>query len=292
MKAVISSTYDDKYLYFLPIVCFCWQKLNVDVICFMPKFVHYEKGQEALDVAKRIKLVEDTVMNHCSSKSNMLAYFDAPEHKEATYSQCSRLYGACLDLPEDEVLCIGDVDMLPFQALKTCIDNSIVEFGDMINVLGVDLVPEGQTPMCYAWGSVKQWRKAYQYAYGEGYYDKDYFKTYQQHLDLLLGEIECENMRGNYWSKDQQELNSMLKKAVKVEHLRAREGTQFAKARVDRTDTNWRSYVNDELIDAHLWRDGFTEQNHANIMELMRMKFPDEDFTWLENYRTEYLKLI
>lgn len=295
-KAVISTTYSNTYLYFLPIVTFCWTRLGVDVICFMPSGKStVEKSGGVLqgvypDGNKKMYLINETIKKNNGNLS--IHCFSAPEHKEATYAQCSRLYGACLDLPEDEVLCIGDVDMLPFQALKNCIDNSIVEFGDMINVLGVDLVPEGQTPMCYAWGSVKQWRKAYQYAYGEGYYDKDYFKTYQEHLDLLLGEIECENMRGNYWSKDQQELNSMLKKAVKAEHLRAREGTQFAKARVDRTDTNWRAYVNDELIDAHLWRDGFTEQNHANIMELMRMKFPDEDFTWLENYRTEYLKLI
>lgn len=284
MKAVISTTYSDTYLYFLPITVFCWNKLNVDVICFMP--LDMSDGERNL----KFGFIEG-VMDKQGMKYQV-ELFDAPEHKEATYAQCSRLYGACLDLPEDEIICIGDVDMLPFQALKNCIDNSIVEFGDMINVLGIDLVPEGQTPMCYAWGSVKQWRKAYQYAYGKGYYDKDYFKTYQEHLDLLLGDIDCENMRGNYWCKDQQELNSMLKKAVKVEHLRAREGTQFAKARVDRTDTNWRSYVNDELIDAHLWRDGFTDANFANILELLTMKFPDEDFTWLENYNSEYKKLL
>jgi len=111
-------------------------------------------------------------------------------------------------------------------------------------------------------------------------------------LDLLLGGIETENFRGNYWSKDQEELFNIFNKTPHVEAPRARPNTQFANHRVDRDDTNWRAYVNDDLIDAHLWRDGFTEQNHANIMELMRMKFPNEDFTWLDAYRNEYLKLL
>jgi hypothetical protein len=122
---------------------------------------------------------------------------------------------------------------------------------------------------------------------------EDRIKIYQQCLDELLGDIECENMRGNYWSKDQQELaDKLLKSKEYILTPRSNGQNQFAQNRVDRDDTNWRSYVNDDLIDAHLWRDGYTDQNHSNIMELMRMKFPNEDFTWFENYRTEYLKLL
>lgn len=274
MKAIISSTYNSKYLYFLPIVTWCWNKLGVDVICFMPKFVHYEKGQEGLDIAKRIKLVEDTVMNHCSSKSNMLAYFDAPEHKEATYSQCSRLYGACLDLPEDEVLISSDVDMAVFK---------LPTYAGFFSIHGYDLVPEGQYPICYVSSEVRNWRACMEI---NG-------RTYQECLDDLLGGIEAEHFRGNYWGKDQETLfNNAQKNVAKVEIKRARPNTQFADNRVDRDDINWRAYVNEDLVDAHLWRDGYTDENHANIMELMRMKFPDEDFTWLDNYRNEYLKLL
>jgi len=215
--------------------------------------------------------------------------FNAPEHKEATYSQCSRLYGACLDLPLDEILITSDVDMAVFKLPPYIDDNTITIFGS-------DLVPKNQFPVCYATAKVKYWGEVM------GVFDTDYnpvqgdfisskIKTYQEKLDELLGGIECESFRGNYWGKDQEELyNKTWEDAALFD--RARPNTQFADHRVDRDDVNWRSYVNDELIDAHLWRDGYTDQNHANIMELMRMKFPDEDFTWLENYQKQYKELL
>ncbi|MFK5282332.1 hypothetical protein ACI3PL_22510, partial [Lacticaseibacillus paracasei] len=89
--------------YFLPIVCFCWQKLNVDVICFMPEikdFFKFESGiltEIDFDNDKRVKLINETMI-HKGMKFSM-PRFSVPEHKEATYAQCSRLYGACLDLP-------------------------------------------------------------------------------------------------------------------------------------------------------------------------------------------------
>jgi hypothetical protein len=149
-------------------------------------------------------------------------------------------------------------------------------------VIGNDLTPEKQYPICYAYARVGTWRSVFEL---DG-------KTYQQCLDEHLGDIECENMRGNYWGADQEKLYNKVSKCMPILLPRSNGQNQFAQNRVDRDDTNWRSYVNDELIDAHLWRDGFTDENHANIMELMRMKFPDEDFTWLTLYRNEYLKLI
>lgn len=273
-KAIISTTYNNTYLYFLPIVTWCWNKLGVDVICFMPKLVHYEKGQEGLDVAKRIKLVEDTVMNHCSSKINMLVYFDAPEHKEATYAQCSRLYGACLDLPEDEVLITSDIDMATLK---------VPQYISGFTITGTDLVPQGQYPICYISAKVKDWRNAFEL----------YEKTYQQCLDETIGKEECENMRGNLWCRDQETAFNKINLTQEVNYIPRSNGqNQFAQNRVDRDDTNWRSYLNENLIDAHLWRDGFTDENHANIMELLTTMYPNDSFEWLNNYRNEYLKLL
>lgn len=283
MKAILSTNYNDTYLYFLPIVTKLWNLLGVDVICFVPKLTSDYNDNKKIDL-----LLSTIRENNLKIK---LHEFNAPKHKEATYTQCSRLYGACLDLPEDEILVLGDIDMLPFQELKRGIDQTVEKWGGLFNVYGVDLVPDGQIPMCYVWGCVNEWRKSYQFSYGNGYLDNAY-KTYQEYLDLLLGGIDCENMRGNYWSKDQQELKNLLSRSAKIEHLRARPNTQFAKNRVDRDDINWRSYVDDSLIDAHLWRDGFTEQNHSNIMELLKMKYPNENFDWINQYREQYISLI
>lgn len=165
MKAVISSTYDDKYLYFIPIVTWLWNRLGVDVICFMPKLTADYDNNKKFDLLMKTK--RDNGLNfYCHE-------FDAPEHKEATYSQCSRLYAACLDLPENEILITGDVDMAMFK-VPFYINN--------ITIFGSDLVPEGQYPMCYASGTVKDWRSTMELS----------GKTYQQCLDELLGDIECD----------------------------------------------------------------------------------------------------
>ena len=270
MKAVISTTYDDKYLYFLPIVCFCWRKLNVDVICFMPDITTKTQAE-----ANRYFLIQDTILKFNGKESTN--WFQAPEHKEATYAQCSRLYGACLDLPEDEILVTSDIDMAVFK---------VPPFAYLggFTILGADLVPDGQLPMCYVTATVKDWRGAF------GLLNI----TYQQALDRLLDKDECQDYRACRWSVDQEQMRNKIFNSNSSINLLPRSNgqNQFAQNRVDRDDTNWRSYVNDDLIDAHLWRNGYEEQNHNNIMELMQMRFPNEDFTWLDNYRNAYKELL
>lgn len=269
MKAVISSTYDNNYLFFIPIVTWCWNRLGVDVICFVPYSDYI--GNEA------INQIPAQIMRDSIVKYNLrceLHYFKATKNKQATYAQCSRLYAACLDLPEDEVLVSSDCDMANFK---------IPPHENNITIFGSDLVPNGQFPMCYATGTVKEWRESFGINW--------YHKTYQFMLDELLGNIECDHMRGNYWGKDQQTLWENTKDiAIKIP--RARPNTQFASERVDRDDINWRHYLGDSLIDAHLWRPGHEENNFLNILELLKMKYPDDNFDWLISYREQYIKLL
>lgn len=273
MKAIISSTYDDKYLFFLPIVTWCWNKLGVDVICFIPtiSLLGPESIEDILKIVNKLKLI-NTV---CVSKDLKIEShtFDAPYDKQATYAQCSRLYAAALpNLREGEIICTSDVDMAVF---KQPLYNA-----DMY-IWGSDLVPEGQYPMCYATASVKTWKMLM------GIGDT----SVQECLDVLLGDIECENMRGNYWGKDQQ---TLWEKSNYFAHLfkRARPGTQFASHRCDRDDTNWRSYLGSDLVDAHLWRPGYTDENFANILELLQTQYPNDSFQWLIDYHNEYIKLL
>lgn len=265
MKAVVSTTYDDKYLFFLPIITWCWNKLGVDVICFMPIW-------RTQDQIKNM-----VVTNALKGMKCDIGYFDCPPHKEATYAQCSRLYAAALDLPEDEVIITSDVDMgifsLPYY-VKTCANKSV-----SFTVHGVDLVPTQQLPMCYIVAPSKLWREAF-----------DTSKGFQKCLDDLLGHIECESFRGNYWGADQEQAYLKIKDNVFGVH-RARRGTQFAMNRVDRDDINWRSYLGPDLIDAHLWRPGYTEENFANILELLQTQYPEDNFQWMIDYRNEYIKL-
>ena len=266
MKAIISTNYDNTYLYFLPITTWCWNKLGLDVMFLMPN------KDESVD--ERFNLICDTVVNN---KGNASVYtFNCPKHKEETYTQCSRLYAACINIISDEEqLILGDVDMLNFKMPP------INEEG--FTIYGYDLVPPKQFPMCYISAKAKYWREAF-YLTG---------KTIQQKLDELLGDIECENMRGNYWSKDQQEAYEKINISQSIQFVPRSNGqNQFALNRIDRTDLHYKDRLNHDVIDAHLWRDGFTDENHAKIMELLKYMHPQEDFTWLQNYRNAYIQLL
>lgn len=276
MTAVISTTYDDKYLWYLPLTTFCWNKLGVDVICFIPKLT------ADVDNNKKTDLLLSTI--RANGLKIKMHEFNSPTHKEATYSQCSRLYAACLDLPEDELLITSDIDMV---VLNLPFAGEIVFGGlmkDKILVFGGDLVPKGQVPMCYLIGDVRTWKNQFSL---NGY-------TYQQKLDELLGGIECENMRGNYWSKDQQEANRVIVESPfdNINVNRAKEGTQFASHRYDRDDAYILDRLSPDTIDYHMNRPGFDDRNFEIILTIMKYHFPDEDFQWLIDYNEQYKKLL
>lgn len=266
MKAVISSTYDDSYLFFVPIATWCWNKLGVDVICFLPLL-------DTIEETKKIYLISKQKNN---GFINLKYYgFSAPDHKKSTYAQCSRLFSSSLlDLSKEEILITSDVDMAVFKVPPM--------EEDTFNIFGYDLVPEKQYPMCYASAPVKLW---------DTFFTKG--RSTQECLDDLLGGIECESFRGNYWGKDQEELyNGIAYHAPVSVWRRARPGTQFATHRADRDDLNWRSYLGPDLVDAHLWRPGYTEENFHKILELLRTQYPNDKFQWLIDYRNEYIKLL
>lgn len=268
MKAIISSTYHDNYFYFLPIVTYCWNKIGVDVVCFVP----YPDEEESLQ--KKRLLVSTTL------KKNGLRgtwyNFDAPEHKQATYAQCSRLYAAALDLPEDEILISSDIDMAIFgEYLK----QKNADF----DIFGFDLTPEKQYPICYISASVKAWREAMQI---NG-------RTYQQCLDDSVGLIECENFRGNQWSFDQDSAYRMISQYPnKYLHGRARQGTQFASKRYDRDDSFILDRLSPDTVDFHMNRPGYEERNFAIILTILKYHYPYENFDWLIDYTEAYKKLL
>lgn len=267
MKAILSTNYNDTYLYFLPIVTKLWNLLGVDVICFVPKLT------SDYDDNKKIDLLLSTIReNNLKIK---LHEFNAPKHKEATYAQCLRNYAACLDLPKDELLVTSDIDMGLFM---------IPPYNGGFTILGSDLVPKGQFPVCYVTAKVEDWRDAFELNE----------ITYQDAIDRLLGEDECQDYRGCRWSVDQEQLYKKINENASLISLcnRSNGQNQFAQNRIDREDTYWRDRLNNNIIDVHFWRDGFTEENHANAMELLKFVYPHENFDWINQYRKQYISLI
>lgn len=270
MKAVVSTTYDHAYLFFLPIITWCWNKLGVDVVCFAP---HCDFMGEGATNQVPAQLMRDSLVKY--NLRCELHYFIAPKHKQPTYAQCARLYaGSIKSIEGCEVLVTSDIDMAVFSF------PFVVPVVKYLDIYGNDLVPDGQLPMCYAVGFAETWRD---------FFSKE--RTLQQCLDDELAHEECENMRGNLWSRDQ-ELLFKYTASRYVGHPRAKPGTQFASNRIDRDDSFWRDRLNADVFDAHLWRPGYTDENFANILELLRYFYPHEDFQWLIDYRNEYIKLL
>ena len=266
MTAVISTTYDDKYLWYLPLTTFLWNKLGVDVICFMPRMVEFS---DKIALINKVQIEQKLRQKHY--------FFNSPTHKEATYSQCSRLYAACLDLPEDEVLISGDVDMAVLKNIFT--PN---KHGDYLTIIGDDLVPNGQYPICYCYGTVKAWRDSMSI----------HNNTYQQCLDNLLGDIECESFRGNYWGKDQETLFNELQNDPKWLVQRSNGQNQWATKRYDRDDAYILDRLSPDTIDYHMNRPGFEEGNFQIILTIMKYHFPNENFQWLIDFNEQYKKLL
>lgn len=248
----------------MPIVTWCWNKLGVDVICFAPN----------TDWNLRACLVFDTLVK------NRMRYdwkqFDAPKDKQATYAQCSRLYAANTQSEPYDVLVTSDIDMAVFNG------EYFKQKKAPFDVFGADLVPLKQLPLCYISATVIEWRKTFTQERG-----------YQQCLDDLLGEIEVQNFRGNYWSKDQEEAYKQIVPTNQFYfHNRTNGQNQFATKRIDRDDSYWEERLSPDIIDAHLWRPGYTDENFEKIIKLLTYFYPYENFEWLIDYRLKYCQLL
>lgn len=271
MTAIISITHDDKYLFYLPLVVWSWNKLGYNVVVIGP-----DMEEETTD--NRIELIIDTKWE--ADLQFHWVGFNAPVNKEPTYAQCSRLYAACYRrlLPDSEILITSDIDMAVFNKEYF----NVAEDG-RIHVFGADLVPEKQYPMCYIAMPASLWRETMGIYLGE---------TMQFKLDELLGHLECEHFAGNYWAKDQETVydNIWFSGFHVVKHNRAKLPYQFATKRADRD--GWPEVIPPDIIDAHLPRPGYTEENFKKIMNLFVTMYPTEDFTWMQDYRDKYVQFI
>ena len=263
MTVILSATEHDYYAFPLPIVVWSWAKIGVKSVVFVPS-----GDNPKLDLAIR----------YCGNNANFYK-FDAEEKRIPTFSQVSRLFGAAIPgVDFEETIIVGDSDLCVFGDFF----NNLNDGG--IHIVGSDLTPKDQYPMCFICMKAKDWIEV-----------MGINKTYQEHISELINPIEGLNIRGEQWCYDQWYAKKRIDASSKsniVFHNRARPGTQFADNRVDRDDANWRSYLNDNLIDAHLWRPGYTDENFANIMELMTTMYPNDDFSWLVEYNEKYKQLL
>ncbi len=251
MIAILSTTDNPLYDFFIPFVTSSWSYKDIRTLVISVNNPHYESTEMVL------------FENVFTTKN-----------KEATYSQCSRLFGYLHpDIGEEETVVTGDIDMAYF--------GDIVKDEPSIHIYGADLVNEGQFPICYVTMSKANWRIV-----------MGNHESIQIALDDLLDGHECENMRGNLWCRDQETIyNNIIKSGLPYTlHDRRKSDTnRTAKNRADRD--GWQYDVNG-LVDAHLPRPGYEPENFAKILKLFKDVYPQENFDWMVEYRNLFVSLL
>lgn len=256
MIAVLSATEHDYYAMPLPLVVYSWNKIGVKCIVFIPSG-HNPK----IELAKK----------YCNG--NTFYEFDCEEKRIATYSQVSRLFGACTSNQDDEIYITGDSDLAVF-------GNYYDELNDgNIHVVGADLTPRDQYPMCFICMPSNKWKKILNIS-----------KGYQEHISELIDPIEGINIRGEQWCYDQWYIKKMIDTSGEkiMIHNRSNGINQVATKRADRD--GWYFDPHD-IIDAHLPRPLTDNSNFYKVYDLFKIKYPNDNLGWIVEYRNQYLKL-
>jgi len=142
--AVLSSTADLSYSFFLPIVCKLWRRLNFVPLVLLPSG-DWDKpaAKFALDSADAVLRVIGPIR----------------EYKLSTAAQVGRLAAAsCEGIKPDDWLLTTDIDMFPFS--KDCFRPWVSK--RRFVVYGGDAY-KGETrwPMCYIGAKAEEWRAAF-----------------------------------------------------------------------------------------------------------------------------------
>lgn len=263
MTVILSATEHDYYAFPLPIVVWSWAKIGVKSVVFVPS-----GDNPKLDLAIR----------YCGNNANFYK-FDAEEKRIPTFSQVSRLFGAAIPgVDFEETIIVGDSDLCVFGDFF----NNLNDGG--IHIVGSDLTPKDQYPMCFICMKAKDWIEV-----------MGINKTYQEHISELINPIEGLNIRGEQWCYDQWYAKKRIDASSKsniVFHNRARPGTQFADNRYDRDDAFLLDRLSLDTIDYHMPRPGYESNNFYQILTVLNYHYPNDDFSWLVEYNEKYKQLL
>ncbi len=264
-KVILSSTYDDDYLFYVPITAWVWKYFGFDAVVFVPK------GGTPL-----FKLVLDYTL----STTNFVYFEPSNVYSPARLAQCSRLFAGCMDfIAEDEYCLLGDIDMIPLS------DYFCRDF-DKINYFGHDLTGFEHIPMCYVGMTKQAWKSVMGLSQANAVSAQPLLRA--TFIDHMLRAME---QYTDNWGLDQDILTDRMR-GYGLENCnaipRGLHGPSHAIGRVDR------SYGFDvwmeNPIDAHLPRPGFEESSFADISALLGRVFPSSDFRWLAEYREKYVR--
>lgn len=261
---ILSATIDPDYLFCLPITAKTWELQGWEPCIGIESWKHIES------VYKRLNFGEYDPYDHQQFKE--LSHLSS-----VTISQVIRLYQACNLLPgrENIPVCIGDVDMLIGS-------NFLYRDFHSINVYGHDLTGFEHIPMCYVVMTNGDWRKVMQFR-------GDYGSLIKEDIDKY-GNLSTDHGR---WVLDQDILTAKLK-AYGYDKI------NFINRGTDPDNHNlpigrWDRYggmkrPKGQVHDVHLMRKPYEQQNTEKIIEICKDLYPAEDWSWIQEYRNEFVK--
>jgi hypothetical protein len=218
--------------------------------------VFYQGSEESFLLKKAFNFANVTI--HCID--------EIEGFKSETIAQVSRLYGACI---ADGMIMTGDIDMIPLS------DYWKPEW-DKITTYGHDLT-DYHYPICYIAMDSAKWMQVMNIK------SSDY-------NHLIKRDIRHQE---NMWVLDQDIITeNLLKFDSKITEIDrgTDHRTGYPIGRVDRS--HW-TLNHEVFIDAHLPHSCLhNPQSYNKVMELLHKVWPNEDFTWWENYHNEFKKLL
>lgn len=256
----MSATENDFYAMPLPFSVYSWCKIGFLPIVFIPHGINPK-----LNLAKQ----------YC--KAHFIE-FECENNKIPTYSQVIRHFGSAVQRTWQlgyNVMITTDCDMAVFGDFFASLNDG------QIHVIGHDLTPEDQYPMCFCAMPVMMWSKVMNI--GE--------KSAQDCVSELVEPIQSSNLKGDAWSFDQWYLKKQLDpyKDKIIFHSRTNGENQFAKNRADRDGWSFDPF---SIMDAHLPRPLSDQNNFQKVMDLFKIKYPEDNLSWIEEFYNEYLKLL
>lgn len=260
---ILSCDTTPDYLFLLPIVAKSWQLQGWDVCA------NVESDNTIDCVNDRMNFGDVDWFKH-----------EVDGLETSSVAQIKRLYDTC-NLFQNTTVCIGDVDMFIGS-------DFIYKRFDLINVFGHDLTDFGHIPMCYVTATRDQWREMMD------------FKEEDNQGDNIRWEVWITRMikkhgKENTWCWDQDILTGQLKEYGfdRINFIHRGTDPSNSNLPLGRCDRYNNMHIpKGQIHDVHLMRNPMSEENTAKIIEIATMLYPNEDWSWILEYRNEFVNSI
>ncbi len=264
-RVILSTDSNHDYSFFMPITSWLWRKFGYEPINIIVGDELTWKNDKKLSI----------ILKKTSGDTNFIPEIEG--HKNSTVAQCARLFGHLFANKGDYCL-TADMDMLPLSKEYFQQGNKETIGVPLIDLYGADLYQKTRFPICYI-GMVKE------------LWEKVMGNTLQANLP------QQGTSDWDAWNWDE---TLFYGKAIDWDPYfhyidRGTELSGLPIGRVDRSDEKLFSRASLEsrpqLIDCHMLRYGFSDNNFGKMIELLTFVLPHEDLTWIHDYREAYINI-